>query len=932
MSGAAHAYRLRHLTDPAYPPFRLRAGGDVRLAVAADTEQFLRALSEFAPGSVSAAVRFLFRPAGQGMPPQQRLTVCLLATAHEKGCAAGLDALVERGPLRRLLELEPVDAACIVVERFGAACGVVRRLSLLDPTIEAEFNAKALPAYSILHSFQPRPENDYLLLDSVLDGVREPVTVDIRVEPAGISRELAAHAGYLASLQEVNRSWDFEENGLEAVRWSGAGGAHVAAPRASVKPLRTREPLADDVLRRQQRFHETLTERHLRFHICAFAETAAIARLVGSVVAESAFEDGTYELVDASCGEELRGGIGVQPSALSVKAVVAGGGRAGMPSLGPSSGLLPLVSLAPVAELTSVFRLPIASEGSPHCIRKNTDAPSEDARDLICIGSGAKGGGIPSTVSTPHGIRIDRMAKHVFISGVPGSGKTTCALNLLMQLAGRGIPVLIFEPGKSEYRLLKCLKEHSDSAARRLARTLAVYAPGNERISPFRFNPLQVPEGIGRDEHIENVLNCFKAAMPMSGPLPALLGEALEEVYESHSDPEHPPRMADLYRAARAVLARKGYSGEVDSDIRAAIDVRLGLLTRRSIGRVFQCARGVPAMRELLSGSTLLELAALPIEVACLLTLTLLTVVREQLKAIPHSGAAPRLVILLEEAHNLVGRSGDARASEENADPRAFAAEFICRMLAELRGLGVGIVILDQLPSAVAPEVVKLAGSKVCFRQVAQEERELIGGTMLFGPIEMEETARLQPGEAYFYTEGYFGPQRVRAPNLHAVLGLPDPPVGTALRPWIHEDPWFVAARKERLVAEAEQLKAEMDRFDALRTGVAARAAKLVAARPETLAMPSAKPRRSRLAELARDARVLRDELASAARTFSRDVYRPLLGEGASGASNKGLRALVGGLESRFRQVIRQDTESCLDLLGRLASQCERDASLMKGT
>ncbi len=47
--------------------------------------------------------------------------------------------------------------------------------------------------------------------------------------------------------------------------------------------------------------------------------------------------------------------------------------------------------------------------------------------------------------------------------------------------------------------------------------------------------------------------------------------------------------MADLYAAVRKVLASKGYSGDVDSDIRAALEVRLGVLTRRAIGRIFQC-------------------------------------------------------------------------------------------------------------------------------------------------------------------------------------------------------------------------------------------------------------------------------------------------------------------------------------------------------
>jgi len=199
--------------------------------------------------------------------------------------------------------------------------------------------------------------------------------------------------------------------------------------------------------------------------------------------------------------------------------------------------------------------------------------------------------------------------------------------------------------------------------------------------------------------------------------------------------------MADLHAAAKAVLSEKGYSGEVYSDLRAAIEVRLGMLTRLAIGCTFRCRESVPAIDELLSGHTILELACLPREQGCLLTLFLLTLIRERLRTLPWKGDGIRLAIVLEEAHNIAKQTREAVVSEENADPGPFAAEFICRMLAELRALGVATVVVDQLPSAVATEVIKNTGSKLAFRQVAMDDREGLGATMLFGPLEMEDIA-----------------------------------------------------------------------------------------------------------------------------------------------------------------------------------------------
>jgi len=115
--------------------------------------------------------------------------------------------------------------------------------------------------------------------------------------------------------------------------------------------------------------------------------------------------------------------------------------------------------------------------------------------------------------------------------------------------------------------------------------------------------------------------------------------------------------------------------------------------------------------------------------------------IRERLRTLPWKGDGIRLAIVLEEAHNIAKQTREAVVSEENADPGPFAAEFICRMLAELRALGVATVVVDQLPSAVATEVIKNTGSKLAFRQVAMDDREGLGATMLFGPLEMEDIA-----------------------------------------------------------------------------------------------------------------------------------------------------------------------------------------------
>ncbi len=913
MESAQFTYRLAEIPDRSYPPFFVKAGGDVRSAVQADCEHLLRALAEFPPDSVSLSTRYLFNPSHNGQTPQERLNIFLSAQAYNEDYSAALSLLLDRGPLRRFYPLCKVESMQIPWDTYQAVCTIARRQILLEPTVTPEFNPKALPAYLMIQSFQPNPTNDEMPLDNFLDRIEEPVLIERRFEPADSSRELALHTRYLSLLQRVNRTWDDED-----VIGDPIGSSHAGEWRMALKSLQKKEPLADDCRRRQQRFHETLTQPHLRFQIRIFARSQALARLLGSVIAESAFQEGSYRLQVTDTGEsgweETAQNVDCRP----VPPVLDSRESGNNSQLELYRELERLNHLAPVDQLTSVFRLPLAGNASPKTIRKNTDPPAECPDIILGIDEQTAN----SQTSEPwnpvyRGISIKNLAKHLFIAGMPGSGKTIAIINLLLQLSKLKIPFIVFEPGKAEYRLLKRLKNHPNAQLRQLAQELRVYTPGNERISPWRLNPLQIPPGISTYQHIENLSTCFKAAMPLSAPLPSLLEEALERVYELNPDPDHPPRMADLHHAAERVLAAKGYSAEVHSNIRGGLDTRLGALTRRAMGRIFQCPNDNEAIKQLLEGFSLIELAALPRDHACLVTLFSLMLLRETIASIPYTHEGIRIVIVLEEAHNIVARTNPAAASETNADPTAFASEFVCNMLAELRAHGVAIVIVDQLPSTVAPQVVKNTGSKLAFRQVDTADREDLGGAMLFGPLELEEIARLRPGEAFFMTENYFGPRRIVTPNLQAEFDLPIPPAGDSLHSYLRDEAWFIETAEARMTAELKRLKNAMDEFDEFRTQIVQQTKKLLTDYTRILT-PSSQDQGKGLSQCVRKAQTLLTRLTKGFEDFQRGAYRPLLGEEPGESLDSGLHSLRNNAIHRFETVIEPDTQSCLGILRNL--------------
>lgn len=912
-------YKVNEIPDPYYHQYQMAAGGDVLEAVCRDFEHFLRPISNFPPESVSVAIRFVFNPSPAFENLQSRLCIYMLANARYSSEGESLRLLLERGSLGRFYYLKEIKRVEASWKKLQTACDIVRREDVVSPLYTPEFNYRIPAHYYTIRPFEPDESNDYRILDRVLGEIMEEVIIDVCVQPVDISSELLEHTRYLSRLQSINRVWDSEQNDeIDSRDYLGDDSKWHSTRRHGIKPLRYQDPLSDDILRSQQRFHETLRQPHLLFHIKVLTETPAVAQLLGAVIAESAFDEGSYRLLSYNKDDRLF--TEALDSLKEVRPLALPAHESFFPkeALTLYSGLTRLCHVSTVDELLGIFRLPVSSITSPYCIRKNTDPPHQSEQNLIAFGYDIE------TPNSYRGIPLDKLCKHTFVSGTTGAGKTSSVRNLILQLHQHNIPFLIIEPVKTEYRVLKTLRKHKDKNACRLAEKLEIYTPGNDVVSPFRFNPLSLHPGISVDEHVDNILSSFMAAMPVSGSLPALLGEALEHVYEKHPDKNNPPIMADLVSATKHVLAEKGYSPDTNSDFRAALEARLGILIRRSIGKVFQCRHSVPRIEQLMAVPAIIELDRLHTEQACLLTLFLLTNIREYLKTAEKTDKTPRYVIIIEEAHNIVGSTGKALPSEEVADPKAFAAEYVVRMLAELRALGVGIVIVDQLPSAVAPEVIKSTTSKLAFRQVAQEDREELGASMLFGKTEIEEIARLETGEAFFFTEGYHNPRRIKATNLHDRFDFDVLTINENIIPYLRDDAWFQKAALNRAISEITQLREQMDRFDDERLQLIQEWLVLLHRYDMIVGKPNTEQRRMELVKIRNEARELEQRLFTSYNLFLRKSYRRFIDSRERfEILDEGVQEMRDDLINRFESVTGPDVRKSLDTINEFINRCE---------
>lgn len=897
------AYRIDEIPDPFFPRYQMAADGDVLTSAGADLEHILRPVAGLQAGSATLTIRFVFSPDETNKSPQSRLAIYVMAMTKDANLNKHLTFLLRNGPLNRFYNLNNAESFIIPWEKLQACCEILRREEKVNPLYSPEFNDRIPDFYYTIEPFIPNNRNDYLDLDRVLDGIKEMSIIDICVEPADASNELQELTRYLSMLQSINKPWDYNDDDSTEIEDYFANDAVCGtSEKDKIKPLRYIDPLADDIMRSLQKFHETLRRPNLLFHITVFSQSASVAQLLGSIVAESAFEGGSYRTLLYTAGEKTFDDLLCHVKNLSISTLPT---RESLPQgkeLTRYSAFKRLGHLATVDELSGVFRLPVSSGVSPKCIRKNTDPIYEVEKHHIILGRDYESSGVFRAA------HLVILPKHGFISGVSGTGKTLCTLNICCQLHGYGIPFLVIEPVKTEYRILKTLHISQDKNMQRLSKDLEIYTPGNEAISPFRINPLELLPGISVDEHIDNILYCFKAAIPLEGTLPAILGEAMERVYEEHADRNNPPIMIDLCRAAECVLIEKGYSADTNSDFKAALEARLGILSRRSIGRIFQCRHSVPQIDHLMKVPSVIEFDRLHPDQASLSILFLLTGIRERLKTMPKYENYPGYVIIIEEAHNLVGNTGPPKPSPDNADPKAFASEYVIRMLAELRALGVAIIIVDQIPSAVAPEVIKNTTTKLVFRQVDKEDREVISASMLLNPFQSEELARLSPGEAFLYTEDYYQARRIKTINMTDDYDLSTDVNNERIYPYLRDGTWFKNAATERTIIELIQLREQMDLLDDKRLKVLRDMALLLSTYPNVLAIPVAADKKKMFWKLTNKAKDLERYLWDILNEFLRNSYRKYIpAEPFDKPLDKSVEKMITDLITRFKTVIEPD-------------------------
>ncbi len=391
-------------------------------------------------------------------------------------------------------------------------------------------------------------------------------------------------------------------------------------------------------------------------------------------------------------------------------------------------------------------------------------------------GAGVRAGTVLDWNRVPAGtltLPTASLNRHVFVTGATGAGKSQTVRGLLEQAAHAGIPWLVVEPAKAEYRLM---------AARLPDAGVICIRPGDLGQPAAGINPLEPAPGPGRTRfglqtHADLLRSLFLAAFQADEPFPQVLSAALTRCYEQAGwdlvtgQPAVPgvqpayPGLEDLQAAALQVVDEAGYGREVRDNVRGFVTVRIGSLRLGTTGRFLDGGHPVD-FAALLDRNVVLEIedAGDDHDKAFLMGAVLIRLteyLRLRHRAEPHAPARLRHLTVIEEAHRLLRQPPPGAA----IGAAAHAVEMFADLLAEIRAYGEGLIIAEQIPAKLIPDVIKNTAVKIVHRLPAADDRGAVGATMNLSDAQSGYLVTLPPGEAAVHADGMDYPLLARMPD-----------------------------------------------------------------------------------------------------------------------------------------------------------------------
>ena len=286
------------------------------------------------------------------------------------------------------------------------------------------------------------------------------------------------------------------------------------------------------------------------------------------------------------------------------------------------------------------------------------------------------------------GISKEELTRHVTIVGTSGTGKTNTLFYILLQLMEKGVPFVLFDWKQTGRHLIPLAKK-----------PLKVYTPGRS-LSPFPFNPFIPPPSMEPEVYVNQVIRAIEEAFAPGSGIALTLQKGILACYKEGITA---PTVDDVLAKIEEMRTIGRATAWKTSAVKDLESIKYADLTATN-----------PASQEelvqlLLNSSTVIELDGLPHRAEHFL-ISLLCLWLYHMRKASQEREKLKLVIVLEEAHNILSRSSRSREL------------IVEKILKEAREFGIGFIIVDLNPSKLPVSVLGNCYTTIAMNLKASED------------------------------------------------------------------------------------------------------------------------------------------------------------------------------------------------------------------
>lgn len=390
----------------------------------------------------------------------------------------------------------------------------------------------------------------------------------------------------------------------------------------------------------------------------------------------------------------------------------------------------------------------------------NVEQRQEAEDDWIPLGNLVQSG--VELEHMPVNLSRSSLDKHTFITGVTGSGKTTTCQNLLME---SHLPFLVVEPAKTEYRILKTQ-----------CPDMIFFTPGAQDVAPFFLNPFELFPGEAITSRVDMLKATFEATFHMEAAIPQLLEAGLYRIYEDKgwnirtnkwkgkgvNDADGPfadgvyafPTLQDYYDIVPTIIREQGFDERLYDEYLGTIRSYLQGLLVGNKGMMLNTKRSMN-FADLVTKCVVLELEEIrsgtekSLIMGFIMT-NLLQAVKVKHFEANQKGESFQHITLIEEAHRLLSKVEPGDSPSKRQGVTVFTD-----MLAEVRKYGESMIIVDQIPNKMTPEVLKNTNTKIVHKIFAQDDKDAIGNTIALNRDQKAFLSNLVTGRAVVFSQNW---------------------------------------------------------------------------------------------------------------------------------------------------------------------------------